>query len=95
LQSVRTTYVPSEGLTYSLAVLVAPMANMLSGRVRLGMFELDLKSGELHSLQQFTWSVLLREERRGGGVRSVTAYCVSKVAQYVALLPFAGLGHSE
>ena len=63
LQSVRTTYVPSEGLTYSLAVLVALMANMLSGRVRLGMFELDLKSGELRSLEAPTAkAILLREQ---------------------------------
>jgi TolB-like protein/DNA-binding winged helix-turn-helix (wHTH) protein/Tfp pilus assembly protein PilF len=55
--------VASEGLTYSLAVLVAPMANMLSGRVRLGMFELDLKSGELHSLEAPTAkAILLREQ---------------------------------
>src|ERR1700675_1242014 len=39
------------------------MANMLSGRVRLGMFELDLKSGELHSLEAPTAkAILLREQ---------------------------------
>jgi TolB-like protein/DNA-binding winged helix-turn-helix (wHTH) protein/Tfp pilus assembly protein PilF len=39
------------------------MANMLSGRVRLGMFELDLKSGELHSLEVPTAkAILLREQ---------------------------------
>jgi TolB-like protein/DNA-binding winged helix-turn-helix (wHTH) protein/cytochrome c-type biogenesis protein CcmH/NrfG len=55
--------VSSEGLTYSLAVLVAPMASMLSGRARLGMFELDLKSGELHSLEAPTAkAILLREQ---------------------------------
>lgn len=36
---------------------------MLSGRVRLGMFELDLKSGELHSLEAPTAkAILLREQ---------------------------------
>src|ERR1700761_5328415 len=40
-----------------------PMANMLSGRVRLGAFELDLKSGELHSLEPPTAkAILLREQ---------------------------------
>jgi TolB-like protein/DNA-binding winged helix-turn-helix (wHTH) protein/Tfp pilus assembly protein PilF len=39
------------------------MANMLSGRIRLGMFELDLKSGELHSLEAPTAkAILLREQ---------------------------------
>jgi TolB-like protein/DNA-binding winged helix-turn-helix (wHTH) protein/cytochrome c-type biogenesis protein CcmH/NrfG len=39
------------------------MENMLSGRVRLGMFELDLKSGELHSLEAPTAkAILLREQ---------------------------------
>jgi eukaryotic-like serine/threonine-protein kinase len=39
------------------------MANMLSGRVRLGVFELDLKSGELHSLEAPTAkAILLREQ---------------------------------
>src|ERR1700691_1920757 len=39
------------------------MANMLSSRVRLGMFELDLKSGELHSLEAPTAkAILLREQ---------------------------------
>ena len=39
------------------------MANMLSGRVRLGVFELDLKSGELHSLEAPpAKAILLREQ---------------------------------
>jgi TolB-like protein/DNA-binding winged helix-turn-helix (wHTH) protein len=39
------------------------MANMLSGRVRMGVFELDLKSGELHSLEAPTSkAILLREQ---------------------------------
>ena len=39
------------------------MANVLSGRVRLGVFELDLKSGELHSLEAPTAkATLLREQ---------------------------------
>src|SRR6266853_4624435 len=39
------------------------MANMLSGRVRLGVFELDLKSGELHSLEAPpAKAILLREK---------------------------------
>jgi TolB-like protein/DNA-binding winged helix-turn-helix (wHTH) protein len=39
------------------------MANLLSGRVRLGVFELDLKSGELHSLEPTTAkTILLREQ---------------------------------
>ena len=39
------------------------MANMLSGRVRLGVFELDLKSGELRSLEAPTAkAILLREQ---------------------------------
>jgi TolB-like protein/DNA-binding winged helix-turn-helix (wHTH) protein len=39
------------------------MASMLSGRARLGMFELDLKSGELHSLEAPTAkAILLREQ---------------------------------
>jgi TolB-like protein/DNA-binding winged helix-turn-helix (wHTH) protein len=40
-----------------------PMANMLSSRVRLGGFELDLKSGELRSLEAPTVkAILLREQ---------------------------------
>src|ERR1700759_4659785 len=51
------------GFSRLLASLVAPMANMLSGRVRLGVFELDLKSGELHSLEApTTKAILLREQ---------------------------------
>jgi TolB-like protein/DNA-binding winged helix-turn-helix (wHTH) protein len=39
------------------------MANVLSGRVRLGVFELDVKSGELHSLEAPTaTAILLREQ---------------------------------
>jgi len=39
------------------------MANLLSSRVRLGVFELDLKSGELHSLEAPTAkAILLREQ---------------------------------
>jgi TolB-like protein/DNA-binding winged helix-turn-helix (wHTH) protein len=39
------------------------MANMLSGRVRVGVFELDLKSGELRSLEAPTAkAILLREQ---------------------------------
>src|ERR1700726_2768005 len=39
------------------------MANMLSGRVRVGVFELDLKSGELRSLEAPTAkATLLREQ---------------------------------
>jgi TolB-like protein/DNA-binding winged helix-turn-helix (wHTH) protein len=39
------------------------MANMFSGRVRMGVFELDLKSGELHSLEAPTSkAILLREQ---------------------------------
>ncbi len=39
------------------------MANMPSGRVRLGVFELDLKSGELRSLEAPTANaILLREQ---------------------------------
>jgi DNA-binding winged helix-turn-helix (wHTH) protein len=54
------------------------MANMLSGRVRLGVFELDLRSGELHSLEPPTAkAILLREQvlqvlqllvKRGGDI---------------------------
>jgi Transcriptional regulatory protein, C terminal len=39
------------------------MASLLSGRVRLGVFELDLKSGELRSLEAPTAkAILLREQ---------------------------------
>src|ERR1700676_820710 len=39
------------------------MANMLSGRVRVGVFELDLKFGELRSLEAPTAkAILLREQ---------------------------------
>ena len=39
------------------------MANLLSSRVRLGVFELDLKSGELRSLEAPTAkAILLREQ---------------------------------
>jgi DNA-binding winged helix-turn-helix (wHTH) protein len=39
------------------------MANMLSGRVRVGVFELDLRSGELRSLEAPTAkATLLREQ---------------------------------
>src|SRR4029077_5907994 len=39
------------------------MASLLSSRVRLGVFELDLKSGELHSLEAPTArAILLREQ---------------------------------
>jgi eukaryotic-like serine/threonine-protein kinase len=39
------------------------MANMLSGRVRVGEVELDLKSGELHSIESPTVkAILLREQ---------------------------------
>src|SRR5712671_2161738 len=56
-------YLWCEGLVHFKPVLVAPMANMLSGRVRLGVFELDLKSGELHSLEAPpAKAILLREQ---------------------------------
>ena len=62
MQSVRTGLCAC-GFSKLLDILLAPMANLLSSRVRVGGFELDLKSGELRSLEAPTVkAILLREQ---------------------------------